>query len=234
MKNRVAVVSGGNRGVGLGVVEAFARLGHRTVMGCRDLRQGESLSKTFRKKGLEVTAFALNVTSQNSVVKFCDDVLALYGRIDVLINNAAIYLEGNASYLEIDETVLRATLDVNVVGAWRMCKAISPIMLQQGYGRIVNVSSGWGAISEMAGNAAAYRLSKAALNALTKIVAAEMVGKGNIKVNAICPGWVRTRMGGADAPTSVHEAAEGIVWAATLPSDGPSGEFFRNKERISW
>ena len=234
MNNKVVVVSGGNRGIGLGVVEAFANLKFKTVMGCRDLSKGELITQDLRKKGLDVTAFALDVTSLPSVVKFRDDVLALHGRIDVLINNAAIYLEGEASFLDVDEETLQVTLDVNVIGAWRMCKAICPIMLQQRYGRIVNLSSGWGSISEMAGNAAAYRLSKAALNALTKIIAAELHEKGDIKINAVCPSWVQTLMGGANAPTSVHEAAETIVWAATQDGDGPNGEFFRNKEKISW
>lgn len=234
MKDKVVVVSGGNRGIGFGVVQAFAKLGYITIMGCRDLAQGKLLARALHEKGIEVTVIALDVTSQISVVKFRDAVLKLYGRIDVLINNAAIYLEGDASFLEIDEEILQTTLNVNVVGAWRMCNAISPTMLQQQYGRIVNISSGWGAMSEMAGNAAAYRLSKASLNALTKIVAAEMAGKGDIQVNAVCPGWVRTLMGGANAPTSINEAAEAIVWAATQSSDGPNGDFFRNKKKISW
>ena len=228
-------MSGGNRGIGLGLVETFASLGYSTVMGCRNFAEGEKFAQALRKKGLEVTAFALDVTSQEcSIAKFHDDVLKLYGGIDILINNAAVFLEGDDSFLEIDEETLQMTLNVNVVGVWRMCKAIAPTMLQQKYGRIVNVSSGWGAISQMSGNAPAYRLSKAALNALTKIVAAEMSGKGDIKVNAICPGWVRTNMGGADAPISVEVAVKGIVWAATLASDGPTGDFFRNGERISW
>jgi NAD(P)-dependent dehydrogenase (short-subunit alcohol dehydrogenase family) len=133
----------------------------------------------------------------------------------------------------IDENIMQDTLAVNFYGAFHMCRAFVPIMRQNGYGRIVNVSSGYGAMSEMGGYVAAYRISKAALNALTLIMANEL-GDGNIKVNAVCPGWVRTDMGGGMAPISPEAAAKDIVHFALVDANGPTGSFFRHKKPIQW
>jgi NAD(P)-dependent dehydrogenase (short-subunit alcohol dehydrogenase family) len=129
-------------------------------------------------------------------------------------------------------TVAR-TLDINTLGPLRLIQAVVPLMRRQGYGRIVNVSSMLGQLAHMGGGYPGYRMSKAALNALTRIVAAEL-GSGNIKVNAMHPGWVRTDMGGPSAPRSVAEAADTIVWLATLPDDGPTGLFFQDRRPMAW
>ena len=160
-------------------------------------------------------------------------MLDRFGRIDVLVNNAGIALDGSrspvSSVLEVSPEVVARTLDANTLGPLRLIQAVVPAMRARGYGRIVNVSSGLGQISGMGGSWPGYRMSKAALNALTRIVAAE-VGSANIKVNAVSPGWVRTDMGGKDAPRSVAQGADTIVWLATLPDDGPSGLFFEDPQ----
>jgi NAD(P)-dependent dehydrogenase (short-subunit alcohol dehydrogenase family) len=159
-----------------------------------------------------------------------------FGRIDCLVNNAGIFpdpapgSEGSSVFRADLDTVRRA-LETNTLGALLVCQALIPLM--GGRGRVVNVSSGMGQLSEMNGCCPGYRLSKTALNAVTRILADELRGTG-VKVNAVCPGWVRTDMGGPEATLSVEEGARGIVWASTLPDDGPSGGFFRHGEPIPW
>lgn len=153
------------------------------------------------------------------------------GRLDVLVHNAGIYPGGRASTIDLE--VVRQALDVNAIGPWRMSMAVLPLMRRHRYGRIVNVSSEAGSLASMGGDTPAYNVSKAALNAITRVLAADLRGTG-ILVNAVCPGWVRTDMGGPDAPRSPEEAAAGIVWAATLPADGPTGQFFRDGKPLPW
>jgi NAD(P)-dependent dehydrogenase (short-subunit alcohol dehydrogenase family) len=156
--------------------------------------------------------------------------------LDCLVNNAGIFPDPEpgspgTSIFDADLDTIRRGLETNALGAIRVCQALIPLM--KGRGRVVNVSSGMGQLSEMNGCCPAYRLSKTALNAVTRILADELRGTG-VKVNSVCPGWVRTEMGGPDATLTVEEGARGIVWAATLPEDGPSGGFFRHGEPIAW
>jgi NAD(P)-dependent dehydrogenase (short-subunit alcohol dehydrogenase family) len=166
-----------------------------------------------------------------------DEVMSLFGRIDVLVNNAGILKEGQtpeeSKVLEVSAELVFETYDANTVGPLRMIQAVVPIMLKGGYGRVVNISSGAGQLSDMQAGYPAYRMSKSALNALTRITAAEL-GPTPIKVNAMCPGWVRTDMGGPNATRSVEQGAETAVWLATLPDTGPTGGFFRDKAPIAW
>jgi NAD(P)-dependent dehydrogenase (short-subunit alcohol dehydrogenase family) len=153
--------------------------------------------------------------------------------VDVLVNNAGVFLDRYFGGLNLPMQVLRDTLEVNLVGPWQLTEAVVPGMRQRGYGRIVNVSSGMGAMSEMSGGYAAYRVSKSSLNALTLILAEELRGT-NVLVNAGCPGWVQTKMGGPRAPRPVEEGADTLVWLATLPDGGPTGAFFRDRRQIAW
>lgn len=163
----------------------------------------------------------------------CDWIVATYGRLDILINNAGVYLDEGVSVFDVDEKIMRGTLEVNFYGAFHMCRAFVPLMRKNGYGRIVNVSSGYGAMSEMGGKVAAYRISKAALNALALIMAQEL-RDSNIKVNAVCPSWVSTEMGGNMAPVTPEDAAKDIVHFAILGESGQTGGFFRYKKPIPW
>ena len=236
-ERRVALVSGANRGIGLEVVRQLAKLGMTAVLGSRDRKKGAAAEAKLVSEGIEAPLVALDVTDAKSVASAVAHVQARFGRIDVLVNNAGIALDGSrspvSSVLEVSPEVVARTLDANTLGPLRLVQAVVPLMQAQGYGRIVNVSSGLGQISAMDGSWPGYRMSKAALNALTRIVAAE-VGSPNIKVNCMSPGWVRTDMGGQSAPRSVAEGADTIVWLATLPDDGPSGLFFEDRKPIAW
>ncbi len=237
-ETRTALVTGGNRGIGLEIARQLARQGILTAIGSRDITKGEEAAAQLIAEGLEPAVVELDVTSADSVLDAVDKTRHLFGRIDILVNNAGILLErsrdgtaGNVVQVPIDKVF--ECFDVNTVGPLRLIQAVLPGMLDEGYGRIVNLSSGLGQLSEMSGGHTAYRLSKAALNALTRTTAAD-IGQGNIKVNTMCPGWVQTDMGGEDATRSVSEGAETAVWLATLAEDGPTGGFFRDKKQIAW
>jgi len=234
-KDRVVLVTGGNRGIGLEIARQLARQGLRVVIGSRDAKAGEEAAASLSRDG-SVVAQALDVCDGASVERAVQATLGQFERLDALVNNAGILIdEGKrASSIAIED--VQRTLDANVVGAWRMSQAVIPTMRRQRYGRIVNVSSGMGTLAELAasgGSWPAYRLSKAALNALTILLASEVRGD-NILVNATSPGWVRTRMGGSGAPRSVEQGADTPVWLATLPDDGPSGGSFEDRKPIDW
>jgi NAD(P)-dependent dehydrogenase (short-subunit alcohol dehydrogenase family) len=226
---RTALVTGGNRGIGLEACRQLADSGMRVVLGARNPEKGEDAARKLRDGGLGVTSEQLDVADSRSV-EDCVRRLADAGtEIAVLVNNTGVYpTEGVFSMSE--ETLVMA-LEVNTVGPFRTCRALVPGMTQRGYGRVVNVSSGGGSFGEGLGPAA-YAVSKAALNALT--VKVSQAVHGDVKVNAMCPGWVRTDMGGSGAPRSPEEAANTLVWLATLPADGPNGGFFRDREPILW
>jgi NAD(P)-dependent dehydrogenase (short-subunit alcohol dehydrogenase family) len=173
----------------------------------------------------------MDVTDRATVERCAARLRADGAHVDVLVNNAGIYPTGPA--LTMTPETLRETLETHLFGAVWTCQAFMPAMLRAGYGRIVNVSSGYGAFAEdLEGPAAAYSISKAALNALTLRLAREV--RGDVKVNAVCPGWVRTRMGGPGATVTIPDGADTIVWLATLPRNGPNGGFFRERKRIRW
>ena len=236
-RQRVAIVTGANRGIGTAIARGLARRGMIAVMGARDAAKGRAAAEPLAAEGLEAPVVALDVTSDDSVRAAVAEVMARYGRIDVLVNNAAILLDGPGSPVSnvasIPAQMVRETYETNVIGPLRTIQAVLPVMRAQGYGRIVNLSSMAGQLAEMGTEYPAYRLSKAALNALTRTAAAEL-GDGAIKINAMCPGWVRTDMGGPDAERSVEQGAETAIWLATLPDDGPSGGFFRDLQPIAW
>ena len=152
----------------------------------------------------------------------------------MLVNNAGVEGSGwSTSATDVDLDEVRDLLETNLYGAWRLTQAALPLMRRNGYGRIVNLSSGMGQLSDMGGHAPAYRVSKTGLNALTRMLTAELADE-NILVNSCCPGWVRTDMGGSNARRSVEEGADTPVWLATLPDDGPRGGFFRDRAPIPW
>jgi NAD(P)-dependent dehydrogenase (short-subunit alcohol dehydrogenase family) len=207
------------------------------VLAARDLAKGQAAAASLSAEGLDVSAVAIDVTEGESVRAGVADVLGRFGRIDVLVNNAGILKEGfspeDASVFEAPIDLVMQTFATNTVGPLRLIEAIVPGMRERGYGRVVNLSSGAGQLSDMGSGFPAYRMSKAALNALTRLTAAEL-GPGAVKINAMCPGWVRTDMGGPNAMRTVEKGAETAVWLATLPEDGPSGGFFRDRKPIPW
>ncbi|MHA1573065.1 MAG: SDR family oxidoreductase [Alphaproteobacteria bacterium] len=234
---RVALVTGANRGMGIEIVRQLSRLGLIAVLAARDLEKGKVAAATLAAEGFDVPVVALDVTDADSIRAAVAEVRGLFGRIDVLVNNAAILKEGllpeDTSVLDVSGDLVNQTFLTNTVGPLRMIQATVPGMRERGYGRIVNLSSGAGQLAEMGGGFPAYRLSKSALNALTRITAAEL-GAREIKINSVCPGWVRTDMGGPHAKRTVEHGAETAVWLATLPEDGPTGGFFRDMKPIPW
>jgi len=226
---RTALVTGGNRGIGLEACRQLAKSGLRVVLTARDAVRGEEAAKTLRDENLEVLFEQLDVADGGSV-EACARRLSEGGTvIDVLVNNAGVYpTEGVFS---VDEETFGRALNINTLGPFRTCRAFVPAMVRRGYGRVVNVSSGGGSFGEGIGPVA-YGASKAALNALT-VKVAEAV-RGDVKANAMCPGWVRTDMGGAGAPRSPEQAVDTLLWLATLPPDGPNGGFFRDRRPIPW
>jgi NAD(P)-dependent dehydrogenase (short-subunit alcohol dehydrogenase family) len=236
-ETRVALVTGANRGIGLEVARQLARLGIMAVVGSRSLEKGRAAIEPLASEGLITPVVALDVTDAASVQAAVAEVMGLFGRIDILVNNAGILIDGPGSPISavksIPPDVVRDTYETNAIGPLRLIQAVLPMMRDQAYGRIVNVSSGAGQLSDMGAEYPAYRMSKSALNALTRTAAAEL-GNGPIKINAVCPGWVRTDLGGQDAPRTVAEGAETPVWLATLDDSGPTGGFFRDKKPIPW
>lgn len=234
---RVALVTGANRGMGLEIVRQLSRLGLIAVLAARDLEKGKVAAATLAAEEFDVPVVALDVTDADSIRAAVAEVRGLFGRIDVLVNNAAILKEGllpeDTSVLDVSGDLVNQTFLTNTVGPLRMIQATVPGMRERGYGRIVNLSSGAGQLAEMGSGFPAYRLSKSALNALTRLTAAEL-GPHEIKVNSVCPGWVRTDMGGPHATRTVEHGAETAVWLATLPEDGPTGGFFRDMKPIPW
>lgn len=231
VESRVALVSGANRGIGLAVARQLGERGMTVIVGARDLAGGRAVAAELATRGINARAHQLDVTDQASVDRLRDWIAAELGRVDVLINNAGIYPGGRAS--ELDLAVAEEAWQVNALGAWRLAVAVIPFMQRHGFGRIVNVSSEAGSLASMTCYMPAYNVTKAALNALTRVLAHDLHGSG-ILVNAVCPGRVRTDMGGPSAPRSPEAGAASVVWAAVLPDDGPSGGFFRDGRPLPW
>jgi NAD(P)-dependent dehydrogenase (short-subunit alcohol dehydrogenase family) len=222
-ESRVALVTGTSRGIGAEIVRQLAAdHGFLVFAGARDPDDVAEQEN--------VVPIELDVADENEIFEAQERIGSEVDHLDALVNNAGVYGDpvGAADY-DLDRA--HEVLEVNTFGPWRLIEAFLPLLHRSNAPRIVNVSSGAGQLSDMNGGRGAYRVSKAALNALTKTLAWD---EGDIKINAICPGWVRTDMGGSGAPKSVEEGADTAVWLATLPDDGPTGGFFRNRKPIPW
>jgi NAD(P)-dependent dehydrogenase (short-subunit alcohol dehydrogenase family) len=230
---RVALVTGANRGLGLETCRQLLRLGLRVAMTGRDEAAVERARDGLGGLARNATALAMDVTDASSVASAYDTIVQRLGRVDVLVNNAAVLLFEDAEVLSIPADGFRQTLDTNLLGVIEVCGVFVPPMAKRGQGRVVNVSSGAGQLARMSTYAPAYSISKAALNAFTRILAETYRGRG-VLANVVDPGWVRTDMGGPSAPRSVEEGADTIVWLATLPDDGPTGAFFKDRRPIPW
>jgi len=228
----VAMVTGANRGIGLEVVRQLAGDGYRAILGARDPAKGEAAAELLRAKGLDVEARRLDVADPAGVAAFGAALERDHERLDVLVNNAAIDYDTWQSGADADLDLVREALETNLLGAWRTAQACLPLLRRSTSARIVNVSSGGGALTDMGGGTPAYRVSKTALNALTRILAAELRGDG-ILVNSVCPGWVATDMGGRGG-RPVAQGAASVMWAVRIDDDGPTGGFFRDGRRIDW
>lgn len=234
MQKRIAIVTGGNRGIGLEICRQLAaRSDIRVLLTARNVSAGKDAAAQLNHEGADVLFHELEVTDQNSIRRLVKHVADHYGRADILVNNAGIYLDSGLTLEQIDVGLVRQTFETNFFGPLRLSQVFLPLMKRHNYGRIVNVSSNMGSLANMRGGAGGYRASKAALNALTRVLAAELAGT-NILVNSASPGWVRTDMGGPRASRSADQGADTAVWLATLPDDGPTGGFFRDRQPVPW
>ncbi len=225
LTGKIIVITGANRGIGLAAAQELQKRGAKVVAGVREPNKMPPVSG--------IAALALDVANAESCRTFVAQAEREHGRIDGLINNAGVLLDDKTPVLELSEDDLRRVLEVNLIGPIRLCQLLVPGMLSRGYGRIVNISSGLGAITDMGGGWPSYRMSKVALNAFTRVLAAEL-GNSNVKVNSLDPGWVRTDMGGADASRDPSEPAREIADLVSISADGPSGGFFRQGEPRDW
>lgn len=239
MTKKIAIVTGGNRGIGFEVARQLAKKGLQVILTARDEQKGQEAATKLKKEGLEVEFMPLDVRSPESAQALVKNVQHRFGQIDVLVNNAGVFLDsgwsnpGETSIFAAKPETVRNTLETNLIGPMVLSQLIAPIMKSKGYGRIVNVSSGMGQLAEMEGGFPAYRISKTAINALTRILSSELEGTG-VLVNSMCPGWVKTDMGGQEAELTPQEGADTILWLATLPEGSPSGGFYRERQQIAW
>ena len=237
---KLAIVTGGNRGLGFETCRQLGKLGYVVILTARHTVQGREQAEILKEEGLNVHFYHVDVNDPNSIGSLYEYVMSDFGRCDVLVNNAGILIEKADhvgedlfEHLRHDKNSLNLTLDTNIVGPYLLSEAFGPIMRKKRYGRIVNVSSAMGQLSDMQEGFPAYRISKAGLNAVTCIFSSLYRGH-NVLVNSISPGWVKTEMGGPNAPTAIEEGVDSIIWAATLPDGGPTGGFFQNRLPIPW
>ncbi|MFI5994278.1 SDR family NAD(P)-dependent oxidoreductase [Streptomyces sp. NPDC051362] len=222
----IALVTGANRGIGREVARRLAAEGHTVYLTARSAKGAADAAAAIG--GRDVRPLRLDVTSDDDVTAAARDI----GALDVLINNAAITYDTWQRAVGADLDVVREAAETNLYGPWRLTRALLPQLRASAHPRVVNVSSEAASLTSMGGGTPAYAASKVALNALTRMFAAELRSDG-ILVNAVCPGWVATDMGGAGG-RPVEEGAAGVLWAATLPDDGPTGGFFRDGRPLPW
>jgi NAD(P)-dependent dehydrogenase (short-subunit alcohol dehydrogenase family) len=235
-KKKIALVTGANKGLGFEICLQLAQLGLTVILSARDLIKGQVAAKQLADKGLDVLFYQLDVSNQSNISKIARQIEQQFGRLDILVNNAAILYDTWQRAINADLEIVNQAFTTNLFGPWRLSQLCIPIMKRNKYGRIVNVSSEAGSLHYMGGGTGtppAYSVSKAALNAFTRILAAELPAGTGILVNSVDPGWVDTDMGGRGG-SPVEEGAKGKVWAATLPDNGPTGGFFFDGKQAPW
>jgi NAD(P)-dependent dehydrogenase (short-subunit alcohol dehydrogenase family) len=231
MKEPIVLVTGGNRGIGLEIARQLAQRGARVILTARKKKAGEEALSKLKGEGLKAEFHELDVSKAESISGIRSYVTATHRKLDVLINNAGILADADTSVLEVDVQTVRKTLETNTIGPLLLAQALAPLLAKSKAGRIVNISSGMGAISDMGSDHAAYRLSKAALNAVTAMLGAALP---KVAVNSACPGWVRTDMGGASAERNVAQGADTPVWLALEAPQTLTGKFVRDRQVIDW
>ncbi|MBD0343935.1 MAG: SDR family oxidoreductase [Coleofasciculus sp. Co-bin14] len=231
---KIALVTGANKGIGFEIVRQLAAVGFRVFLTARDRSRGEAACAKLQQDGLQVEFLQLDVADPSSIAQLAQELASQTDRLDVLVNNAGILLDAsNDSILSVDSKVILKTLETNTLGPLRLTQELVPLLTKSNAGKIINVSSGGGQLTDMSDWAPAYSLSKTALNAITGMLAAALRDK-NITVNSICPGWVRTDMGSESAPRSVQQGADTVTWLATEAPSDLTGKFLRDRTVIPW
>ena len=240
-QKRVALVTGANRGIGYAISRRLGEQNITVIMGARDPNKGKRAYSHLQAEGLDVYFELLDVMDEKSIKTAIERIRTHFGRLDILINNAGIMIDGEVDALNVDQETVQKTIQTNVMGPLMLCQCCIPLMQAGGYGRIVNMASGLGSLTEMSDpgsayagiHSPAYRLSKAGINCITALMAKE-VRNHNILINSACPGWVRTDMGGGHAPLTPEQGADTPVWLATLSDGGPTGGVYRERTLIPW
>lgn len=238
---RVALVTGANRGIGYAISRLLGEQNITVILGSRDPNKGAAACSRLQEAGLDAHFEMLDVTDEKSIKAAIEIIQAQFERLDILVNNAGIMIDAEVDARNVDQDIIQQTLQTNVMGPLLLCQNCISLMKTNGYGRIVNMSSTLGSLTEIADpksgyagvRVPAYRLSKATLNCITTLLAKE-VREDNILINSACPGWVKTDMGGDLAPLTPEQGADTPVWLATLPDGGPTGSFYRERTLIPW
>jgi NAD(P)-dependent dehydrogenase (short-subunit alcohol dehydrogenase family) len=231
MEQKIILVTGANRGIGLEIVKQVATMGHVTILTGRDETKGKKAAAELQNNGLNVQFVQLDAAVGSSIEKAAKYVAGTFGRLDVLVNNAGIFNDRQNSLI-VSRKAVQEHLDVNFIGPLIISQALMPLLKKSREGRIINFSSQMGRLNGMGGGSAAYRFSKTAINSLTAVMAADVEGT-NIKVNSMCPGWVKSDMGGEGAYRSLEQGADTAVWLATAEKI-PTGKFFADRQETEW
>lgn len=236
MKNKIVLITGANRGLGLGMTEKLAKMGATVIMVCRNKDAGEAIFKKLKEQNLKIILKQADVENINDIENLYKSVSSEFDHLDVLINNAGINIESPATTIEtLDLKIFEKIINVNLRGTIVMCKYFIPLLKKSSAGRIINFSSGLGQLTpDRMGPYPSYSISKTAVNAVTKILADELKNT-NILVFSVDPGWVRTDMGGTAAPLSIEQGIDTPVWLATAkPEELKSGYFYKERKIIDW
>ena len=231
--NKIAIVTGSNRGIGLQIVKDLLQKGLDVIMTARNEAKGKAVFEELRRNNANLHFHILDMANEESIMAFAGYVDKEFGRVDVLVNNAGIFIDQKHGGLDVPMDIVIQTLMTNSLGPLKISQLLIPLMKKNNYGRIVNISSGLGSLHEMGPGYPAYRISKTALNAVTRILAAEVM-EFDILINSMCPGWVKTDMGGSGAARTVEQGAETALWLAALEKGGPTGKFFRDQKELKW
>ncbi|MEM0940175.1 MAG: SDR family NAD(P)-dependent oxidoreductase [Bacteroidota bacterium] len=220
------IITGGNRGIGKQIGQELSSLGHQVILTARSKEKGKEAAEEMKADFMQ-----LDVSDGESISAFATKYLEKYGSLDVLINNAGIFQDKDKSAHDPDFNLIRETLDTNLLGAWQLIIELLPALKKSNDPRVINMSSGLGAMDEMGANYPGYRLSKVGMNAMTRMLHSEL--EHEIKINSMCPGWVKTDMGGKEAHRSLKQGAETAIWLAT-ERNIPNGKFLRDRKVIDW
>ena len=234
MNNEIVLITGANRGLGLATAETLAQQGYQVIITARKQPALNELAQRFSKAGLNIDTLLMDVADDQSVQQAKQAIEQRYGKLDCLINNAGVLMDANYEFTNLPSQVIADTFNINTIGAIRCIQAFHLLLAKSKNPRIINMSSGMGAITDMNSGYMAYRLSKTSLNVVTLQAHFELHEKYKIRTVALCPGWVKTSMGGPNATRELAEGISGIVWAVNTPANGPSGKFFRDGVSLPW